>query len=136
MSIQGLNNIQINPIQDKGVNNSAKAGTKGEFANELNSLLDKDKINSQGQQEPLSIKFSNHAVERMRSRGIYFSPETLHRIEGAVNKAAEKGAKETLVMASDSAMIVNVENKTVVTVMDKSLLKENVFTNIDAAVMI
>lgn len=82
------------------------------------------------------LKFSNHAIERMRSRGIAFSPEQMNRIESAVGKATAKGAKETLLLTDDSAMIVNIPNRTVVTVMDKNSLKENVFTNIDSTVMV
>lgn len=82
------------------------------------------------------LKFSNHAVDRMRQRGIKYDAEQLARIENAVAKAAEKGAKETLVFTDDSAMIVAVNNNTVVTVMDKTSLKENVFTNIDSTVFV
>ena len=136
MSIQGLNNIQINPIDSKTSGKANAPGQKGEFANQLENVLGQKAGSENTTAKPLEIKFSNHAVERMRSRGIHFAPETLQRIDSAVGKAEEKGAKETLIMADDSAMIVNVDNKTVVTVMDKALLKENVFTNIDAAVII
>ncbi len=83
-----------------------------------------------------ALKFSNHAIERMRSRGISFSPEMMKDIEGAVSKAAQKGSKDTLVLAGDSALIVSVKNNTVVTVMDKAAMKDNVFTNIDSTVMV
>ena len=83
-----------------------------------------------------SLKFSTHAVERMRSRGITFSPEAMKNIEGAVAKAAQKGSKDTLVLTDNSALIVSVKNNTVVTVMDKNAMKENVFTNIDSTVMV
>jgi flagellar operon protein len=82
------------------------------------------------------LKFSNHAVERMRSRGISFQPEDLQQIRSAVDRAAAKGSKDTLVLTKDSALIVSVKNNTVVTVMDKAALKENVFTNIDSTVVI
>jgi flagellar operon protein len=83
-----------------------------------------------------ALKFSSHAVDRMRSRGINYSPEQMSRIESAIDKAAGKGAKETLLLTDSSAMIVSVANRTVVTVMDKNALKENVFTNIDSTVVI
>lgn len=83
-----------------------------------------------------SLKFSTHAIERMRSRGISFSPEMMKNIEGAVAKAAQKGSKDTLVLTDNSALIVSVKNNTVVTVMDKTAMKENVFTNIDSTVMV
>lgn len=82
-----------------------------------------------------SLKFSNHAIERMHSRGISYTPETMKNIETAVAKAAAKGSKDTLVLTGDSALIVSVKNNTVVTVMDKNAMKENVFTNIDSTVM-
>lgn len=83
-----------------------------------------------------SLKFSNHAVDRMRSRGISFDQEVMSKIENAVSKAAQKGAKETLLLTDESALIVSVKNNTVVTVMDKASLKDNVFTNIDSTVVI
>lgn len=89
-----------------------------------------------GAEATSSLKFSTHAIERMRSRGIAFSPETMKNIEGAVAKAAQKGSKDTLVLTDNSALIVSVKNNTVVTVMDKNAMKENVFTNIDSTVMV
>ena len=82
------------------------------------------------------IKFSNHAVERMKTRGINYSPDDLDRLNQAVQKAAAKGSKDSLVLLNDSALIVSVKNNTVVTVMDKTALKENVFTNIDSTVVL
>ena len=81
------------------------------------------------------IKFSNHAVDRMRTRGITFSPEDISRLSDAVGKAAAKGSKDSLILMNDSALIVSVKNNTVVTVMDKNALKENVFTNIDSTIV-
>ncbi|RYZ78644.1 MAG: hypothetical protein EOP06_28665 [Proteobacteria bacterium] len=81
------------------------------------------------------IKFSNHAVERMKSRGITFSPEDVSRLSEAVGKAAAKGSKDSLILMNESALIVSVKNNTVVTVMDKNALKENVFTNIDSTIV-
>ena len=81
------------------------------------------------------IRFSNHAIDRMRSRGISFNAEDRVRLTDAVNRAASKGAKDSLILMNDSALIVSVKNKTVVTVMDKTALKENVFTNIDSTIV-
>ena len=83
-----------------------------------------------------SLKFSNHAVERMRVRGLSFDPAELGKIQGAVDKASAKGAQNTLVLTDKSALIVAVKNNMIVTVMDKNQLKENVFTNIDSTVVI
>lgn len=83
-----------------------------------------------------SLKFSAHAVDRMKSRGISFAPEMMKGIESAVSRAASKGSKDTLVLAGDNALIVSVKNNTVVTVMDKNAMRENVFTNIDSTVVV
>lgn len=85
---------------------------------------------------PSGLKFSNHAIDRMQARGVRFTPEELGRIESAVTKAEGKGAKNTLLLTDAAAMIVSIKDKTVVTVMDKTNLKENVFTNIDSTVVV
>lgn len=82
-----------------------------------------------------SLKFSAHAVDRMKSRGISFAPEVMKGIESAVSRAAAKGSKDTLVLTGENALIVSVKNNTVVTVMDKNAMRENVFTNIDSTVL-
>lgn len=81
------------------------------------------------------VKFSNHAVDRMRTRGISYSPDDIAKINDAVSRAAAKGSKDSLILMNDSALIVSVKNNTVVTVMDKNALKENVFTNIDSTIV-
>jgi flagellar operon protein len=81
------------------------------------------------------LKFSNHAVERMRLRGVNFSKEQMDKLQSAVDKAAAKGSKDSLVLMGDTAVIVSVKNNTVVTVVDKNSLKDNVFTNIDSTIV-
>jgi flagellar operon protein len=53
-----------------------------------------------------------------------------------VDKAEAKGAKESLVLVDDVALVVSVKNRTVITAVDRQHLKENVFTNIDSAVVV
>lgn len=96
-----------------------------------------NQVNPQGLTKPAEgVKFSNHAIERMRTRGISYSPEDITKLSDAISRAAAKGSKDSLVLMNDSALIVSVKNNTVVTVMDKNALKENVFTNIDSTVVI
>ena len=52
-----------------------------------------------------------------------------------MNKAAAKGSKDALVMMDDTAMVVSVKNRTVITALPKEQARDNVFTNIDAAVI-
>jgi flagellar operon protein len=139
MALNGLGDLKIQPLAPEtgAASGKKEVGEKGLFSSQLEGLL-KDPSGNIAEKAnlPLTVKFSNHAVERMRSRGIHFPQETLQKLEDVVQRAKEKGAKETLVMADNAAMILNIENKTVVTVMDKNMLKENIFTKIDAAVII
>jgi flagellar operon protein len=80
------------------------------------------------------IKFSSHAEKRLASRDIELTPEIMQRIKDAVSKAKEKGSNETLMIFENFSLIVSVKNNTVITAVDKSGMKENVFTNIDSAV--
>ncbi len=82
-----------------------------------------------------SIRFSKHAEARIYSRGIKMDAETVGRLVKAIEKAGEKGARETLILDKDSAYVVSVKNKTVITVFDKDSLRQGVVTAIDSAVI-
>lgn len=82
------------------------------------------------------LKLSNHAAKRLEQRGIELKSEQMQQIGTALDKAAAKGAKESLILMQDMAFIVNVKNRTVVTAMDSESMKDNVFTQIDSAVII
>jgi len=82
------------------------------------------------------VYFSKHAHERLHSRGITLSEETLVNIADAIDKAEMKGSKETLVLADDAAFVVSVKNRTVITAFDRDHLREGVVTSIDSAVII
>jgi flagellar operon protein len=83
-----------------------------------------------------NVKFSQHAIERLTSRKISFDQEQMAKLNNAVDKAAQKGARESLVLMNDLALVVSVKNRTVITAMDGASMKDNVFTNIDSAVII
>ena len=82
------------------------------------------------------LKLSGHAQTRLASRNIELGKDEWERVLGGVDKAAEKGSKESLVMLDDIALVVSVRNRTVITAMDRENLKNNVFTNIDSAVIV
>lgn len=81
------------------------------------------------------IRLSAHAEERLRSSRIELSREQMDRLSGAVSKAAAKGARESLILIDDLALVVSVKNRTVITAIAPDRVKENVFTNIDSAVI-
>ena len=87
------------------------------------------------QKELTEVKFSKHAQERLDSRQIRLNDTDMVSLQRAVSRAEEKGAKDSLILLRDLAFIVSVKNRTVVTAVDGEHIKENVFTNIDSAVI-
>ncbi|GEN34099.1 MULTISPECIES: TIGR02530 family flagellar biosynthesis protein [Aneurinibacillus] len=83
-----------------------------------------------------AIDFSNHALQRLEKRGIKLGSEDIAKLAGAVEKAQAKGAKESLVLMNNVAYIVSVQNRKVITAVDGPSMQENVFTNIDSAIIV
>ncbi|RIX51821.1 flagellar biosynthesis protein [Paenibacillus nanensis] len=123
MKIGHLFPIKTTPLQhDKAAKTSmGRAPQSTEFRDLLESKV---------------LKFSHHAEVRMEQRGITLQPDSLSQIMKAVDDAASKGAKDSLIVFKDIAMIVNVPSRTVVTAMDGKQMKSNVFTQIDSAIIL
>jgi flagellar operon protein len=82
------------------------------------------------------LKFSAHAQQRLESRNIRLTQDDVAKMNAMADKAAAKGSKQSLFMMRDVAMVVSITNRTVITAVDQSSMKENVFTNIDSAAVI
>ena len=117
----------ISPVRPQGLARNKQSGAASGVGS-FDQLL-QNKIESGG------VRFSKHATARMESRGIHFNPNQLQRLESAVSQVSAKGGRESLVMLDDTALVVSVRNDTVVTVVDQEQMKNNVFTNIDSAVI-
>lgn len=89
-----------------------------------------------GKIEENELAFSKHAQQRLCQRDIKLSASDILKINSAVKKAEAKGIDNTLVLSDKGAFIVNVSNNTVITAMSGNDIKENVFTQIDGAVII
>lgn len=87
------------------------------------------------EKELQELKFSKHAQQRLDSRNIALNENDKTKLESAVSLAEKKGSQDSLVFLRDMAFIVSVKNRTVVTAMDKESLRDNVFTNIDSAIV-
>jgi flagellar operon protein len=128
--VDRLNPVGVPPVSGQGVLSPAKPRREAggpSFAEVLQQQL---------LQTAEGVKFSAHAVERMRLRAIELTPADLSKIDSAVKLAASKGARESLLMSDKGAFVVSVKNRTVITVVDAAHMKENVFTNIDSAVIL
>ncbi|HXD55632.1 MAG TPA: TIGR02530 family flagellar biosynthesis protein [Solirubrobacteraceae bacterium] len=81
------------------------------------------------------LQFSKHALDRVQRRGIELDGATLQRLHEGVSRAAGKGSRDSLVLVDGTAFVVSVSNHTVITAVGSEHMKENVFTNIDSAVI-
>lgn len=107
-------------------NNISKNTQKSE--NSFQKVLDKKLQDKQG------FTVSKHASERLKE--INFSENDMKNIEKGFNLAEAKGSKNTVMLYKDVAIIASVENKTVITAVEKNRAEENVFTNIDSVVIL
>ena len=115
-------------FNQKSVNQTDKVSDIS-FADVLKQTQEKNTASTE------QLKFSKHASMRLEDRNITLSPEQNERLQTGVTRAGEKGINESLVMVDSLAFIVNVPNKTVVTAIDQTESDNNVFTNIDGAVI-
>ena len=87
------------------------------------------------QNQVTELKFSKHAAGRLIDRNIELSKTQMERLQEGARNAGQKGIKDSLVIVDELAFIVNVPNKTVVTALDQTEARGNIFTNIDGAVI-
>jgi flagellar operon protein len=82
------------------------------------------------------LQFSNHAIERLDRREIPLTKEDIALLSEGVSRAEQKGSKESLLLMDDTAFLINVEKRKVITAVDKQGMKEKTFTNIDSAILL
>jgi len=80
------------------------------------------------------LSFSAHALARLEQRNIVVDEQIKNQLENAIDKIAQKGGKESLIMLDNVAYVVSIPNKTVITALETA--QENVFTNIDSALVL
>jgi len=80
-------------------------------------------------------QFSRHALARLQQRGIQLDQTTVARVAAGINRAADKGSRDSVVFVDSTAYVVSIRNNTVITAVDSEHMREHVFTNIDSAVI-
>lgn len=83
-----------------------------------------------------NVLFSKHATDRLNNRQINMTDDQIKRVENGIDKADKKGIKDSLVLVDNLALVVNVKNRVVITAIDDNSRNDNVFTNIDGAVIV
>lgn len=124
--------IRIRPPQRERVTSEATPEARpGEAAKSFRQTLQE-----QIERAAPDVRFSAHAQSRLAARQIVLSDSDLARIQDAIDRAAGKGARDSLLVMDDLALVVSVTNRTVITAVDGPSRKGNVFTNIDSAVIV
>ena len=134
MKIQGSSFPSIEQLQDQYL----KTGRSRDGAPAQGGISFQDILSGKtaGIQEPGEVRFSKHAANRLSDRNIELTEDQVERLNLGAAKASAKGINESLVIVDSLAFIVSVPNQTVITAMDQTEADENVFTNIDGAVII
>lgn len=83
--------------------------------------------------EEMGVQFSKHANMRLTARNINLSQAQIQRLEEGIENAKQKGINDSLVLMDNIALVVNINSKTVITALNK---EQNIFTNIDGAVIV
>lgn len=145
---------RINGAGGAGAPQPGQAGRPGTEAGEFEKLLRQQRIRQQSRQAqqatpqpqgglPLdpaqqAVAFSKHAQQRLDQRSITLAPDQSARLESAIDSAAGKGARQSLVYLDGMAFVVNVADRKVITALSVEpgqSAAQNVFTNIDSAVL-
>lgn len=108
-------------------NKLGKDQTPGDFSKLLNTELS-------GLPEHHGLKLSAHAAKRIDERSLNFDASEYVKIKEGVEKLKEKGGQESLLVTKNAAYIVDVNNNTIITAVDKDKMSENVFTKIDSTI--
>jgi flagellar operon protein len=115
------------PVQTSRTGNDSDSKTEqGSFGDILAETIRKNS----------EVNFSKHAVKRAVEHNIELTDENLSRLNEGVKIASEKNLEEPLILVGKTAFLVNIPNNTVITAVDSSNMKGNVFTNIDGTVII
>ncbi|MCH4888725.1 flagellar protein [Acidaminobacter sp. JC074] len=121
---QMIQKTKLNPNQQNKIKQNRPQGQS------FQDVLSKVKSSSD------EVKLSKHAKARLEQRNISLTEADMKKIDEAIDKADKKGIKDALILMDNKAFVANIKNKTIITASTNEQLKENVFTNIDGAVIV
>ncbi|MCG7407490.1 flagellar operon protein [Paenibacillus sp. ACRRX] len=122
-------NTPVQPIQQSYRKDNKQPLHNGQDVS-FKQLLNQELIRSD------KLNFSQHASQRIQERGLKMTPELVGKMSDAIEQAAAKGSKQSLLIIQNAAYIVNVPTRTVITALDDPFKQGHVFTAIDSAVCI
>ena len=135
MNVKNSQFLSIEQLQDQYLRQQkANSGNKAPQGMSFEEILQKQQMPKLQPTE--HVRFSKHAANRLNDRNIELTDRQLERLNDGTKKAGEKGIRDSLVLVDQLAFIVNTKSNTVITAMDQTEADENIYTNIDGAVII
>lgn len=129
---------RITPIDRLGQVEQVQPVRRREAGSQFGAMLRRE-IQSASQSdstETFSVAFSKHARARAEERGIEVTPTLMDQLADSVERASAKGATNILAFDATRAFIINIPHGRVITTMSQEEMQENIFTNIDGAVLL
>ncbi len=125
---------RISPIQGTSQVEQVQPVGRREAGNQFGVMLRREL--RQAAPEGFSVAFSKHAMARAEERGIEVTDTLMGQLADSVERASAKGATNILAFDATRAFIINVPHGRVITTMSQEEMQENIFTNIDGAVLL
>ena len=122
----------IEPIQGVIPAERIQPSQRKDAAGQFGALLRQGRAEAEGS----GVAFSKHAMARAEARGIEVTPALMDQLSSSVERAQAKGATNILAFDATRAFIINVPHGRVITTMSQEEMQENIFTNIDGAVLL
>ena len=125
---------RISPIQGTSQVEQVQPVGRREAGDQFGVMLRREL--RQAAPEGFSVDFSKHAMARAEERGIEVTDTLMGQLADSVERASAKGATNILAFDATRAFIINVPHGRVITTMSQEEMQENIFTNIDGAVLL
>ena len=126
---------RIAPIDRLGQVEQVQPVHRREAGSQFGTMLQRE-IESAAPRQQESVTFSKHAMARAEERGIEVTPTLMGQLASSVERASAKGATNILAFDATRAFIINIPHGRVITTMSQEEMQENIFTNIDGAVLL
>lgn len=127
---------RITPIDRLGQTEQVQPVRRRDAGTQFGSMLRREIASASQERESFSVAFSKHARARAEERGIEVTDTLMDQLADSVERASAKGATNILAFDATRAFIINIPHGRVITTMSQEEMQENIFTNIDGAVLL
>lgn len=127
---------RITPIDRLNQTEQVQPVRRRDAGSQFGSMLQREISGASQGRESFSVAFSKHARARAEERGIEVTDTLMGQLADSVERASAKGATNILAFDATRAFIINIPHGRVITTMSQEEMQENIFTNIDGAVLL